>query len=275
MRNVSFTMKFPSLLKQSLILHFTCLLFVASQPAVMAQDAERLVGKVYDANTGARVYTEEHSIIRSESQSQIQTRYIDIESNIIGERVVNFQNGLVVSYELEQPQLGIKERIERTAKGLIIEVVNEDDRRNKQVTYKNPESIVIDAGFDDFIVRKWDDLMAGKSLKFPFASTGQLDVVYLQLKRVDADSRVLSQAGKARFEMNVSNPFLRLLLDPVTIEYYVQSQVLASYRGISNIKNENEENYDVFIEFEHDRSNMQLASRGRQPLESKNSLPWT
>ena len=67
-------MKFPSLLKQSLILHFTCLLFVASQPAVMAQDAERLVGKVYDANTGARVYTEEHSIIRSESQSQIQTR---------------------------------------------------------------------------------------------------------------------------------------------------------------------------------------------------------
>ena len=86
---------------------------------------------------------------------------------------------------------------------------------------------------------------------------------------------MLSQAGKARFEMNVSNPFLRLLLDPVTIEYYVQSQVLASYRGISNIKNENEENYDVFIEFEHDRSNMQLASRGRQPLESKNSLPWT
>jgi hypothetical protein len=49
--------------------------------------------------------------------------------------------------------------------------------------------------------------------------------------------------------------------------------VLASYRGISNIKNENEENYDVFIEFEHDRSNMQLASRGRQPLESKISLP--
>ena len=259
-------------LKQNLLVPFIYVLAVAGYSTVMAEDAERLVGKVYDASTGARVYTEEHSIVRSQDESTLRTRYIDTDSKVIGQRVVNFENGLVVQYELEQPQLGIKERIERTADGLRIEVVNEDDRRNKQVSYKNPESIVIDAGFDDFIVRRWDDLISGKSVKFPFASTGQLDVVYLQLKRVDADSRVLSQAGKARFEMNVANPLLRLLLDPVTIEYYVQSQVLASYRGISNIKNENQENYDVFIEFEHERNNTQLVSRTRQPLQSKISV---
>ncbi len=221
---------------------------------------ERLVGKVYDANTGEPLYIEEHSKIETPDQQQLATRYFDLNDKVIGERVVNYAEGKVVEYRLEQPHLGLQERIERTSEGLDIEVVRPEQRRAKQVRYKNPENIVIDAGFDDFIVSQWDTLMAGEVLRFPFASTGQLDVVYLQLKRVDANSDLLDKAGKARFEMNIANPLLRLLLDPVRIEYYAQSRTLASYRGISNIKDANQENYTVFIEFEHARQPLELAS---------------
>ncbi len=220
---------------------------------------ERLIGVVYDAETGKQVYTEQHLTVREETKARLETRYVDVQDSLIGQRLVEYRDGKVVRYELEQPHIGRKEIVERTEDGLLIEKIEKDERRAKQVTYKNPESIVIDAGFDDLIVRRWDELIEGQSLRVPFASTGQLDVVYLQLKRVDASNTVLEKAGKVRFEMNAANPILRFLLDPVIIEYYTESKELASYRGISNLKDENDQAYQVFIEFQHDRPVDNLA----------------
>ena len=230
-----------------------------------------LIGNVYDSKTGVELYTEQHQFLIKPESHTLQSRYFDQDDQLIGERKVEYQSNRVERYRLEQGHLGIAEEIERTPEGLYFSVTKDGQTKTKEITYKNPNEIVIDAGFDDFIVREWKRLMQGKTIKFPYASASQMDVVKLQIKRVDAKSQLLADAQKARFEMTTSNPLFRLVITPITIEYFTDTRELASYRGISNIKDSNRNNFDAYVEFERDAAFRKLANRAKSP-ESKISV---
>ena len=227
-----------------------------------------MVGKVYDSTTGQALYTEQHQILGDLDARVLHSQYYDNNKELIGERRVEYQNNRVQRYTLDQEYLGISQRVERTSTGLDIEKSKNGVTQSKTIDHKNPNDVVIDAGFDDFIVREWQPLMAGKTIKFDAASVGQMDVIALQIKRVDVNNSVLKDAQKARFEMNIANPLLRWLVTPITIEYFTDSRELASYRGISNLKGDDLKNYDAYIEFERDATFKRLADRAKS-LDSK------
>ena len=240
-------------------------MFISS---VCAADDGVWLGRVYDSDSGKPIYIEEHRIVARTGGALLTSRYYGVDESLIGEREVAYEGDRVAKYTLQQAQLGLQESIERTEQGIRITATKEDGLKTVLVPIDEPERVVIDAGFDDFIVREWNRLASGRTIKFPFASTGQMDVVNLQIKRIDHKDPLLADARKLRFEMTVANAFLRLLVTPITIEYYADTKELASYRGISNIKDAQGENFDAYIEFERNAVFRELA-RAAKPFESK------
>ncbi|MEO0367808.1 MAG: hypothetical protein AAF197_03375 [Pseudomonadota bacterium] len=247
---------------------FVTALFGSLVQSVLAQQPADLVGRAFDIDTRVALYREEHRFAQSNSNERMQTLYITTDEEVIGERVVEFEDGRVQNYSLSQPQIDFAESVARSEQGLDIKANKYGTIIDEFVNYPNARDIIIDAGFNKLIERNWDKLIAGDKIKFPFASTGRVDVVNLQLKRVAKDDEILAADNRVRFEMNIANPLLRLLLAPVSIEYYADIKQVARYRGISNIKGADKQNLQVVIEFAR-MSEPESAVVATAPIKSK------
>ena len=230
--------------------------------AVFSQqlNAAELIGKAVDLDSGVPLYTERHVFAVSTGEGTLRSSYLTPGDEKFASRVVQYANNDVVEYRLEQSNIDYSERIERRGDELTIVVDKADTSpKTEQLFLRAGVEPVIDAGFNDYLVRNWDSLLKGERLRFQFASTAQLGLVKLQ---VNLDKR-LSDNQIAVFSMTAANPVFRLLVEPVKVGFYRDSRQLAYYRGVSNLKDENGKAFDVEITFENNQltSPQELAGR--------------
>lgn len=229
--------------------HFSLLLFVFTNFCITNVQAIQhdLNGKVYDIKTKELIYTEEHRVIKEDGLDVMHSLYIDTNNKQIGTRKVVFENDRVNQYELQQAHIDYRETVGRNDNKINIAESDQGKQKEKSVTTKGINHVVIDAGFSNFIVRNWDQLLDGKTLKFNFASPSQMNVVKLQVKQAKTAS---GDTDNIMFNMTAANPFFKLLMTPVKIGYNAQTKQLAYYRGISNLQDENGDYYDVEITYD-------------------------
>lgn len=108
-----------------------------------------------------------------------------------------------------------------------------------------PADAIVDAGFDRFIERHWDELFEGKVFKQPFLVPSRLAFYDFRIRR---DAQRENDAGVA-FVMEVDSALLRLFVSPIVVRYHPVTRALMSYEGISNMRDEAGENYNVLIRF--------------------------
>jgi len=219
------------------------ILLFLSLPAVA--NVQTLVGTAVDTKSGETVYTETHRFIERNGQRVMQSTYTTPERQTLAQREVVYQGDKVTRYQLNQPDALLAELIERDLDSLKIKVDGKKSRA-KTVNARRSDEVVIDAGFSNFIVRNWDQLASGEPQKFYFASTAQLDLVRLQVKKT---KRQPEDAEFVLFEMTAANPLIRALMTPIKVGYYPEQKQLAYYRGISNLRDEKGETFDVEITF--------------------------
>ena len=107
-----------------------------------------------------------------------------------------------------------------------------------------PPNGVIDAGFDRFIEQHWDSLVGGDVIDREFLIPSQLDFYTFEIERTDS-----KRVDEIAFELRVKSIFLQMFVSPVLVHYDGRTRALLRYEGISNIRDENGENFDVRIEF--------------------------
>lgn len=110
----------------------------------------------------------------------------------------------------------------------------------------NKLPIVVDGGFDRFLIGRWADLLLGEELSFEFlvldrGTTMRFDLVYT------------GEKGDIRyFEIRPSSWFVSLLMSPIKLEYSNKHRRLERYHGITNIRTGTmDENYTALIEYEY------------------------
>jgi len=220
-----------------------------------------LVGRAYDNKTKALLYQETHLF----DKNSIRSRYTDADDQLIGKRMVEMAQDRVVRYQLEQTTLGVAETVERLPDMINITATSNGETASTQLNKVDTKGVVIDAGFSNFIVRNWDKLSSGEKLSLDFVSTARRDAIKLQLKRIDSEKSSLPRYGSTdgiiMFNMNIANPFLRLLLKPIEIGYYSDTKQLAYYQGISNLKNANGQQFEsMHIKFERQKPQHQAKA---------------
>lgn len=105
-------------------------------------------------------------------------------------------------------------------------------------------SLVIDAGFDDYVRENWPTLMKGDSLRFAFLPAGRSRPVAMRIKRVglvDCQDRFGDSlvAGTSEcLELRPNAFFARALINPIYLQYTSKNQRLVGYHGLTNIKSD-------------------------------------
>jgi hypothetical protein len=210
-----------------------------------------LVGKVYDVKSQTLLYQEDHQF----TDTSMQSTYTNPTGQVIGVRQVTFNQGRVTSYELRQDLASSSENVTRDDKSIRMQVNNGDQQQQTDIDISKLDEVVIDAGFSNFIMRNWDALLDDKKIVAHFASTAQLDLIKVQLTRVDPKKTSLAKVGDpsgiVMFQMQLSNPLIRWLISPIEVGYYQDSKQLAYYQGASNLNQESGEHYgDVRVFFD-------------------------
>lgn len=210
----------------------------------------RFTGYAYDMESGQLMYTERHQReLMPDGSQRLQTSYVDARNQPFAERnIIGDDERGVTKFVMRDQRIGYSEKATRNDRVIeLTKTERQEGTQRESLSDENVQDVVIDAGFNDYLTRNWDRLLSGETMRFRFANVDRLSLIKLQLKHVG--TRVEKGFRIEAFEMNAANFFIRLLLTPISIQYYAEKRELFRYEGISNVKDEKGDNYEVRIEF--------------------------
>lgn len=202
-------------------------------PTTFATDMlPRFYGYAYDLKSNRYLYTETHQqkIVDDRWVSGV-IRYYAPEGALIGEKNLDFSaDPYIPFYDYALPALGYREAITKIGKDVTLSKTVRGSK--KTATVPNKGATVADAGFHNFLLANFDDLLDGKTVAFTFIAAGNLDSFKFRAKRI-ADTTFEGKPA-VRFLVE-ANSLLRIIAPNLEITYDPDQRRLLEYRGPSNV----------------------------------------
>jgi hypothetical protein len=209
---------------------FLAMIFASGTATAHSRAAESwathlVLGKAYERNTGTFLYSEHHSC--SEQRLLCTVEYSDGAGEVFAKKLLDFRQSLV------GPSL-----------------VMSDYRNQSEISIPASQnnSLVIDAGFDNFVRSIWEELNEGQQISFPFLPAGfdkPLNMKALRSEKVDCEAEQLC------LDIELDSWLLALIIAPIELSYSRSDKRLLHFSGMSNIRDEDGETQDVDIHYEY------------------------
>lgn len=198
--------------------------------AVLAVEVQAMnvIGSAYGVDDGELRYREIHQC--SADGERCTVEYRDPSGDMFARKVVDYADSLQApSLEMQDLRHGETVRVKGEAEG----------------------ELVIDAGFDHYVRQRWEQLVKGDTLSFPFLVAGRDKP--LQMKASKAASEGCPQE-RVCFTVALDNWLLSRLLPPIRLEYDAESQRLLQFKGVSNIRDAEGRSQQVRIDYRYSAS---------------------
>jgi hypothetical protein len=228
-------------------------MLLAVSAGVSAQDNNYVVtGNAYSLETNQLVYRELYTSV--DESKQVHVDYVSPEGDVFATKNLTYQGEpFQPQYELvdnrDDEKIGVRFDGPRM---ILFHAMR--DMRNEKTLFDNAR-VVVDAGFDAYIQLNWDQLIAGKSLRFDFAFPTRLSTVALEVRKIKAaDSPVYdNEYGQqwVYFRIAPAKKLASLFADPIFLAYDPNGKYLMRFHGRSNIDDQYSGPWDVRIEYEY------------------------
>ncbi|MFY0641510.1 MAG: hypothetical protein JXR16_10730 [Bermanella sp.] len=209
----------------------TCLSFNLCANATNAVSDFSFEGRAFDLDTNGFLYKENHRVQLNE-RNQYTTSlviYSDINNEVFAKKMLNFSANLMT------PTVDFDD----TRVGTTVDVIKADGRLN--VRYKSAsdeasamiesvDMMVVDAGFDQMMIKYWDSLLKDKELEFEFLAPTRAQLISFNLKPISQNEEII------KLELSPSNFILGLLFDPIKLTYDKSTKRILIYEGLTNIE---------------------------------------
>ena len=216
----------------------------------LADSPPRLVGEAFSMSSGELLYREFHSFSQDRLDHHVSYRTADDKP--LAEKVIDyrfgesspaftqtsFDNRSLVAINWDNSDLVM--RYQAGAK----------PEKNYRVKTRQP--LVIDAGFNNFVRKNWQRLLAGESVKLYYAAANRDQLLKLRIKISDC---FYPGATDVCFSINSANALLRLLVPDIELGYNQQTRQLSRFRGAGNILDKEGKALKVDIHYEYPLSN--------------------
>lgn len=218
-------------------MRFLPLVAALAAAPVLAQDGTHTFrGYAYDLDSGKFLYTEVHKqVIDGRRWLGGTIDYYAPDGSRIGHKALDFSHDPYVPvYRLDLATGGgYMEGITRvSAERIDMQKKGYGSDRVRKASLPRRGTMVADSGFHSFLRDRFDDLLAGKTVEFTFAVSGELDSFRFRARRIE--DRAFE--GRPAVQLKVEpSTWLRLLADPLYVLYDPAQRRLLEYRGISNL----------------------------------------
>lgn len=192
----------------------------------------------YAPDSNTLLYTEEHrETWENGKMLESQVRYLGPDQALLAQKTIDFRkNRTAPDFQLKDFRDGYQEGA--TLEGDRIRVTA---RRNDQQDVKSrelevPAPVVVDGGFNEFVLERWNDLLAGKTIQFHFVAPIEQDYFAFQVEPV----KTLQVDGRKhmRLEMKPVSSVVRLFVGTVQLTYDVEKRHLLQFEGMTNLNDE-------------------------------------
>ncbi|WP_328189949.1 hypothetical protein [Marinobacter sp. OP 3.4] len=225
---------------------------IATTDSLAAEDPGLVFRGVATAPNSDRViYQEFHEVSGTCTDGWWQPDRQDVryvrpdDDKAFATKVLTYPNSLQTpDVDFRQPSFGERLGIVRRDDILAIDWSIEGEDGGDWTLNPGPD-LVIDAGFDHFIRANWTTLTSGDSVAFRF----------LAPTRGEAYDFVVEPAPEAingadhSFRIRPEGLIMRLAVDPIRLGYG-DDGLLTHYQGLGNIRRNQDENYQVSIEYQ-------------------------
>lgn len=191
-------------------------------------NAMNAVGDAYGVEDGELRYREIHRC--SSDGDRCTVEYTTPAGELFARKVVDYQESL------QAPSLEMQDM----RHGETVRVNGEDD-----------EDLVIDAGFDHYVRLRWEQLVSGETVRFPFLVAGRDSALDMAASRSGPES---CPQGRMCFTVALDNWLLSRLVTPIRLEYDAQNKRLLQFRGVSNIRDAQGKSQQVRIDYRYPES---------------------
>lgn len=188
-------------------------------------NAMNVVGEAYDVDNGELRYREIHQC--SAGGDRCVVEYEDPAGELIARKIVDYQSSL------HSPSLQVQDLRQGTTVSI------EGDSR---------EAVVIDAGFDHYVRLRWDDLVSGTTVRFPFLVVGREKPLKMTASKMEPEA---CPEERMCFKVALDNWLLGNLLTPIRLEYDADSRRLLQFKGVSNIRDVDGKSQMVRIDYRY------------------------
>jgi hypothetical protein len=225
-------------MKTSLLM-FLLTVISANSSANVTIDTEakkiEFVGYAYSLKDSSLLYTEHHSIITDNNNQRQSSRvqYKSSEGLLIADKTLEYdEKGYFPDFNILD--LRTKQRLSIALNDEVISIINTTQGRKKiQVDYLDAvsdDAMIADAGFDVFMMKNWEALVAGQSQVVEFLAPTRNMFVSFKIAQTFINNSTVG------FSLAPDNFFIALLVDPIYLEYDLSSGRILSYKGLTNIE---------------------------------------
>lgn len=211
-----------------------------------------LQGRAYEPETQNLLYTEEYKQV---SNNKVQVNYFEASGAPFAEKQLDYNNGKYAPLLSQFSQRQGEEIKFKNNKQDQLELHYKKfaDKQEKRRSISKNETLVVDAGFNHFIIDNWNALKNGERKQLSYLVPAKLRtfdlIAYKSKGPCPAEELCLKVAAK--------NIFIRLFTKSIQVRYDASSKRLLSYRGRSNIANADGYYPEVSIQYSYYDNKMQ------------------
>jgi hypothetical protein len=195
-----------------------------------------IVGEAFDVRTGDLLYREVHDC--SEDGTRCIVDYRDVAGQAIAFKELDYS-------------------VSRYAPGLVMR----DLRGGTEHVLPGADAgeLVVDAGFDNFVRSRWEELERGETVTFPFQVVGFDRPFAMKARAVDAAD---CDAQSLCLSVEIDSWLLGLVADPIELAYARDSRRLLRFVGVSNLRDTDGKSPKVDIRYRYDETG-EIIERGQ------------
>lgn len=218
--------------------------------SINANEFPTRIGYAFDQNTKELIYTESHyEQYSDETVHKSKVIYKDASDNIFAQKSVDFtKNKYMPEFSLQNDMTGHieKTRFVESKYEVVFSKLQSNAKKEALINY--PEDGISDAGFDNFIINHWEDLLEGEMFVREFLIPSMMDFVKF---RIYQDDVVTEDNRKLRIINIEPNSFIIRAFAGTTKLFYDESMPkLVKFDGVSNMRDKKGDNLKVTIQYE-------------------------
>lgn len=222
---------------------------ILGAPALAMSPPEKLSGTAYDLDSGEFLYLEEHQF-RYDEEGQLlgdSVRYLDAEGALIGSKEVDYRRSVFLPEFLTTVNItGYQEGMRYEGDKLVLRRRANADAKMEEKSLDLDRCDAIDAGFHPLVQMRFEDILAGDTIRFRFCAAGSLVSVGFKAKRLE-DGEIQGQRT-VRVRIEISG-FLSFFVDPLILSYNPLNRDLIRYEGVSNVRDAEGDTYNIRMDY--------------------------
>ncbi len=207
---------------------------LAALPAQAALTFEE--GLARDPESRQLLYREHHLIRRAEGKpSERLVIYRCVDGTPFARKRVDYRRSAQApEFSFEDVRLGYGEGLRRSGNAGTVWVRDGRGEGERSAALSDPVAqLVADAGFDEFIRRQWQPLVAGKSVPLRFAVPSRLQTLGFKVSR--QGPATVGQEPAETFRLKLGG-LLGWIAPHIDVAYGRDSQRLLRFEGLSNLR---------------------------------------